>query len=88
MDTTQLVITISIISISVVIVACGIWLVLILKELKTTLKKTNTIIDDAKTITTSVARPVSSFSEFLMGFKNGLHLFNSFFPKAKKDKSC
>ncbi len=81
METTQLVITISIVAISIIIVACGIWLILILRELRNTLKKTNTIIDDAKTITTSIAKPVSSISEFLMGFKNGLHLFNNFFPK-------
>jgi len=87
MDTTQLVITISIISVSAIIVASGIWLILILKELRHTIKKTNTIIDDAKSITTSIAQPVSSISEFLMGFKNGLHLFNKLFPSDKKTKS-
>ena len=88
MDTTQLVIIISITSLSAIIVACGIWLILFLKEARITLKKTNTIIDDAKSITSSIARPVSSVSDFIMGFKNGLHLFNSVFPKDKKEKSA
>ncbi|MBU3935311.1 hypothetical protein KJ909_01425 [Patescibacteria group bacterium] len=87
MDTTQLVIIISIVSVSLVIVICGIWLMFILKELRLALKKTNGIIDDTKALTTSLSRPISSLSEFLMGFKNGLHLFNSLFPKEKKDKS-
>ncbi len=87
MDTTQLVITISIISVSAIIVASGIWLILILKELRHTIKKTNTIIDDAKSLTTSIVQPISSLSEFLMGFKNGLHLFNKIFPSDQKAKS-
>lgn len=87
METTQLVITISIISVSVIIVASGVWLILILRELRHTIKKTNTIIDDTKAITTSIAQPVSSISEFLMGFKNGVHLFNKLFPADKKIKS-
>jgi hypothetical protein len=29
----------------------------------------------------SIAKPVSSISEFLVGFKNGLQVFNSFFKK-------
>jgi len=86
MDTTQLVIIISIVSVSLVIVVCGIWLMFILKELRLTLKKTNGIIDDTKALTSSLSQPLSSLSDFVMGFKNGLHLFNSLFPKEKKDK--
>ncbi len=81
MDITQIIILISIASISLVIIAGGIWFILILRELKTTLNKANGILDDTKLITSSVAQPVSSFSEFLMGFKNGVNLFNSLFKK-------
>ena len=85
-DTAQLVITISIISVSVVVVACGIWLILILSELKATLKKANTVIDDTKTITGAIVAPASSISEFVMGFKNGLQLFNRLFPNNKSSQ--
>ena len=85
MDTAQLVVTISIASVSVVVVVCGIWLVLILKEFKTTLKKANTIVDDAKIVTGAIVAPASSISEFIMGFKNGLQLFNKLFPGKKPD---
>lgn len=81
MDITQIVIIISLISITAIIVACGVWMIKILMELKTTLVKTNGILDDAKSITSSVAEPVSSISEFVMGFKNGFAFFNSLFKK-------
>jgi len=84
MDTTQIVIIISLILITGIIVASGVWLIKIFKELKITLVKTNKILDDAQSITSSVAKPVSSISEFVMGFKNGFHLFNNLFDK--KDK--
>lgn len=84
MDITQIIIAISLIAITAVIVACGIWTVKLLKEVKITIEKTNSILDDTKLITSSVAQPVSSFSEFIMGFKNGLSLFNNFFPKKSK----
>lgn len=86
MDTTQIVFLISIISVSTVIVTCGIWMTMILKELRETIKKTNGILDDTKLITSSVAEPVSTISEFLSGFKSGINLLNSFFKKDKKSQ--
>ncbi len=81
MDITQIVIIVSLISITAIIVGCGIWVIKILKELKITVVKTNGILDDTKTITSSVAEPVSSLSEFVLGFKNGVSLFNTLFKK-------
>lgn len=84
MDITQIVIIFSLILITVTIVASGVWLIKIFKELKITLVKTNKILDDTQSITSSVAKPISSMSEFVMGFKNGFSLFNNLFDK--KDK--
>ncbi|MFA5827839.1 MAG: hypothetical protein WC841_00550 [Candidatus Shapirobacteria bacterium] len=84
MDVTQIIIIVSIISVSVVIIVCGVWVALILKELKSTVIKTNSILDDTKLITSSVAQPVSTISEFLSGFKSGINLLNSFFKKKEK----
>ncbi len=81
MDITQTIILISIGSISAVVIAGGVWFILILRELKTTINKANSILDDTKMITSSVAQPVSSLSEFLMGFRNGINLFNNLFKK-------
>jgi hypothetical protein len=84
MDITQIVIIITLLSISACVVACGIWFILILRELRTTIIKTNNILDDTKLITASVSQPFTSFSEFILGFKNGISVFNSLFDKHKK----
>jgi len=81
MDITQTIIIISLIAITTVIVASGIWLIKVFKELRITVNKTNSILDDAHLITSSVAKPVSSISEFIMGFKNGFSFFNKLFDK-------
>ena len=87
MDLTQIVIVVSLILVTGVIVACGVGLYALLRELKITISKTNTILDDTKLITNSVAKPVSSFSEFMMGFKSGMKIFNTVFDKKKKSDS-
>ena len=87
MDLNQIILAICLFIVTTVIVVCTIYLISLIKELKNTVSKTNEILDDAHLITSSVARPISSFSEFLMGFKNGFQLFNSFFDKDKKEKT-
>jgi len=82
MDITQIVIIVSLLAITTIIVICGINLIKLLKDLSTTLTKTNLILDDTHLITDSVAKPISSFSEILMGVKNGF----SFFSNLNKDK--
>lgn len=82
MDITQIVIIISLLAITTIITISGIHFVKLLKELAVTLKKTNIILDDTHLITDSVAKPISSFSEVLMGLKNGF----SFFSNLTKDK--
>ena len=84
MDITQTIIIISLTSITAVIVVSGIWLIKVFKELRITVNKTNSILDDAHLITSSVAKPVSSISEFIMGFKNGFSFFNNLFDKKNK----
>lgn len=86
MDIAQIFIVLSLITISVTIVVCSFYLISLIKELKIAVSKATAILDDTHQITGSIARPVSSFSEFLMGFKNGFHLFNSFFNQEDKEK--
>lgn len=83
MDYTQIVLVVSISLITGTLVYIGFWIVTLLKEFKTTIIKTNQILDDTHLITSSVSGPVASVSEFVMGFKNGLAVFNSIFPKNK-----
>lgn len=84
MDITQIIIAASLSIITVAIVTCFIFLIKFIQDLRFVLKQVTPIIDDANLISSSIARPVSSASDFLMGFKNGFKLFNSF-NKSKKD---
>lgn len=86
MDITQIVIIVSLIAITTIIVIGGIYFVRFLKDLSTTLKKTNLILDDTHLITDSVAKPISSFSEIIMGFKNGLSFFSNLSKNKKSDE--
>lgn len=84
MDIVQLAMALSLVLITATIIVCGVWLVMILHELRSTLAKTNLILDDTKIVSASLAQPFSSFSEFIAGFKNGIALFNSLFDSKKK----
>ena len=84
MDLTQVFISVSLIIIALAIAACTYYLISLIKEIKNAVSKATAILDDTHQITGSIAKPVSSFSDFLMGFKNGFKLFNTFFDQ--KDK--
>ena len=86
MDITQIVIIVSLIAITITIVIAGIYFIRLLKDLAVTLKKTNIILDDTHLITDSVAKPISSFSEILMGFKNGFSFFSNLAKYKKTDE--
>ena len=86
MDITQIVIIVSLIAITITIVIAGIYFIRLLKDLAVTLKKTNIILDDTHLITDSVAKPISSFSEILMGFKNGFSFFSNLAKNKKTDE--
>jgi len=85
MELTQIIISISLLAITIIIVISGIHFIGLLKELKNTIITTNSILDDAKSITNSVSRPISSISEFIMGFKNSFSFMNKLFNKSAED---
>lgn len=84
MEITQIIISISLLAVSTVFVISGIYFINLLKDIRITVKKTNSILDDTQSITTSISKPLSSVSEFVMGFKNGMTMFNGFFKKEDK----
>ena len=86
MDITQFFIVLSLSIISITVVICTYYVINLIKEIQKATAKITDILDDTHQITRSVARPVSSFSDFLMGFKNGFQLFNSFFNKEDKER--
>jgi len=86
MDITQIIIATSLSIITLVIVGCFIFLIKFIQDLRRLLKRFDPIIDDANLISSSIARPVSSASDFLMGFKNGFKFFNAFSSHGKKEQ--
>ena len=78
MDIVQIVIIISLLSVSTIIVISGIYLIGLIKEIKIITSKANIVVD-------SIARPVSSISDFIIGFKNGIKVFNTFFKDKKNE---
>ncbi len=65
------------------LVFLGIQVFFILRELRRTLERANKILDNANSITESIARPISDFSGILDGVKTGMSLL-SIFSKKKK----
>lgn len=64
----------------------GIEVVHILREFRETIRKTNKVLDDFGTISSSVAKPIVGISGFLTGLKSGLDVINLIAGKSKKEK--
>lgn len=71
----QILLIIVIAILTILLSITGIQIFLILKELKKSIEKTNTILDDAKTISESVARPISLISESITSLSGLTGLF-------------
>jgi len=63
-------------SLTTILIIVGIQVVKILKEIRVGLKKSNSMLDDVKKVTQSVAEPVEAASDFLMGLKKGFRIID------------
>ncbi len=54
---------------TVALVGIGVYVILVLKELRETIKKANLIIDDVETLTNIVSNPLNLISGAISGFK-------------------
>jgi hypothetical protein len=68
-DAVQLVLLIVIVVLTVLLVVLGIQVYYIFKELRTTLKKTNRVLDNADSITSNIEGPLSALSSLALGTK-------------------
>lgn len=87
MDTqTLLVIIIALLSANLIFV--GIYIVLILKEVRTTVTKINEILDSAASVSNAVATPIVGASGAIAAFTEGIKAFNMLrgLSSAKKKK--
>lgn len=81
-----LVIILAILTLNLVIV--GIYVVMILREFRQTIKKMNFMLDTAVEVTQSVATPITNLSGILSTVTSGLKTFNllSSFKKRRKEE--
>lgn len=81
MDTATL-FTIIIMIVAIILVAVGIYLILVLHEARQSLKKVNHILDHAESVVdiidTKIARPASSIGGILVAVKEGIDVLRSF----------
>ena len=70
----QIILVIVVTILSILLVIFSIYVFKILDEVKKTLVKTNSMMDDMKRITKSVADPIEHASEFVTGLKKGAKL--------------
>jgi len=80
----QILLFLVIITLTSLLVACGIQFYSILKELRESIKKMNKILDDANLVSSSVAKPIAGFSGFIMGLKSGAEVVRIL--KGKKEE--
>lgn len=71
MDTVQVLLIAAVIVLTIMLVAFGLQVFYILRELRKTIHKLNRVLDNTESITESVSAPISSFSAMLTGMKGG-----------------
>jgi hypothetical protein len=87
MDVVQIVLTISIIALTVVFVTIGVWLILLLKEIRKVIRRVNDTTQEISSFTAKLNEPGAVFSGLVEGLKNGaeiISLIKSFVDRNEK----
>jgi len=75
-DSTQIVLFLVIIVLTILLVVLGIQVFFILRELRRAVAKANKILEDTGIITESVSTPLATLSSLMMGVKTGVSVAN------------
>lgn len=86
MDTTQLLLTVVLTVTTILLVVVGIQLIFILRDVRSLLKKANTIVDELEKIGVSFEHGFSEISGFITGIKALFKIINTLHAK-KNGKS-
>lgn len=86
-DSTQILLALVILTLTVMLSVIGVQVYFILKEFRNTLQKVNKVLDDTGEISESVSRPVSMLSGMLMGLRGGSNLFKMFTQKSPSNEN-
>jgi hypothetical protein len=90
-DSVQLILLLVIITLTVLLVILGVQVFYILRDLRTTVRKTNKILENANSITEGIQGPITAISSFVLGTKATSFLsivgfVKSLFGKDKEDE--
>ncbi len=66
-DTTQVLLIVVVTTLTILLTIIGVQVFFILREFKRTVEKMNKMLDDAGTISESIARPIASLSDGITG---------------------
>ena len=84
MDPTQLTIIIISFALALLLIILGIQVWYILKEIRTSLQKMNTMLDDAKKVSSTVSEGIVGMSGFVNGLKTGISAITSLLHKKEE----
>lgn len=83
-DTAQIILLVVVVILTVLLVALGVQVFFILRELRRTVSKANKVLEDTGTITESVSKPLSSLSNLTSGLRVGTLIAGLLKGKGKK----
>ena len=76
-DPIQILLAVVVTALTIMLIIVGIELLRVLKEARKTMERTNRILDDVETISSSVSGPVSKFSNLIQGMQQGASVINT-----------
>ncbi|MEK7534260.1 MAG: hypothetical protein AAB600_02875 [Patescibacteria group bacterium] len=86
-DPAQTALFLVIVVLTVLLLALGIQVFFILRELRQTISKANKVLDNTNLITEKVSGPISAFSSWALGIKAGASFLNLFKKNTKAKRS-
>lgn len=77
MDYLQITLIIVLIVLTINLIVVGVYITLVLKEFRETVRKANRVLDDVGNVTDAVSRPVASLAGILSGVTDGVRAVKS-----------
>lgn len=87
-NTVQIIFIASLSLLTIIFVIIGIWIVLVLREIRSTIKNLNQTIDNLENFTAKLSEPAEFLGGMIKGLERGLEtisLVKGFFGKKKKE---
>lgn len=86
MEPTQLTIIVISFALAILLIVLGIQVWYILKEIRTSLQKMNSMLDDAKKVSGTVSEGIVGMSGFVNGLKTGISAITSLLHKKVEEE--